>query len=386
MLALATACGGATQSQNTQPTWSPERARILAERADTAVDEGFRLEHEALTIACADANDAECDTAQTAYSQRISERREQALRPLRDEVTALLSEGSGDVPCTREQTPCAQRLRLLDPGRGPLELLRYRWTNTKARLVITVRTYFCSDGPCATTETNSALPAAHFELDVAAVPVADSPEHTRVTYTITRSSAVVASDAAQLMDQYISLLNGSSITLELDARGRTASTVVLAAQHADTELKAALDRLADRLAMMIVPLPEQPVGRGAHWQVVRAHAQHQSVISYRASSLGFEHLAVVVSGFSHEPAPVLDDAFDRLTGIAAKSPQLAAQPALDALERGSLHLRRGEPVISGALYSSAYAPSTGPYALRIDHEDEIGRQPLAYPDNFIDFE
>ena len=171
--------------------------------------------------------------------------------------------------------PRQESFRLLDPGKGARSPLRYtlaaRTSAVMARLTLTSR--HLEHGNFTAPE---ALPVIR---DGFAVTGAD---HGRLAL---RAVPRQATKASPLSDAYLAAgrsFENRGISLEVDDRGG------LAAFHFDDDPSgvasaAAHDVLAQSLLTLVVPVPDEPVGRGASWRVVSILRQGPATIKQTAT-------------------------------------------------------------------------------------------------------
>jgi hypothetical protein len=180
-----------------------------------------------------------------------------------------------DAPAIK--LPFEESARLLDAGKGARAPLRYQ-------LAAGTRSYL-TDTALATRRLDGAAAAPH-QLptirDGLAITV-DAGQPGRLAIRALPGELRDGKDAEG--DAYLAtwkrLLEGRRLTLALDPRGALGA-IAFGDDPADTRSEPARGELRQRLYATVVPLPLEPVGVGAHWQVVTVLRQGPLVVKQTA--------------------------------------------------------------------------------------------------------
>ncbi|MGN6103530.1 MAG: hypothetical protein ACTHU0_00255 [Kofleriaceae bacterium] len=176
--------------------------------------------------------------------------------------------------------PRQERFRLLDPGQGARTVLRY------APAVETI------EYQTETRLVSRALDHGQFGKPVELPAIRDG-------FAITPSSGLIelralAGESAASKDeaaraaaeQYLASwrarLQNRRATVGLDARGQLGA-ITFNDDPTGARSAPSRDELAQRLLAVIVPLPEDPVGRGARWEVVTVLRQGPAYVRQTAT-------------------------------------------------------------------------------------------------------
>lgn len=206
-------------------------------------------------------------------------------------IASLLAGGCRDAePTPAPATATAPVVTLLDPGAEPRRPLRYRLV-PGAQETLTMRTEMAiatrADGgdaapaveypPVVMTlrlrvaEAGSAPDRARYEFALEAVEVEDAPG--------------VAPEVVDAMRRHFDEIEGMTGSADVDARGFNWNARVERprgrAGHATPALGQVLDSTAQGMERMSAPLPEEPVGQGARWELRQTIEQNGVTLEQR---------------------------------------------------------------------------------------------------------
>jgi hypothetical protein len=190
---------------------------------------------------------------------------------------ACLLAALATIGCKKKKTtppPPELSVTLIDPGQAPVEPLRYEIArDTVMRTLLDIRD---SDAAIEQTEDSEdafgVLPG--FTLLLHAGPTVQIPKGTRYVLRIAKAESVLPEDATERhkeeAEQGVEALRGMRGRFDLNAQG-----IVV---DADVPWEQGQERIHPRMAITIgnvrsavatIPLPREPVGIGAVWEVRR---------------------------------------------------------------------------------------------------------------------
>lgn len=163
----------------------------------------------------------------------------------------------------RIDLPRQESFKLLDPGKGGRAALRYALAQGTTRFLAqaTLSTRHIDHG--ALTQP-VALPAIR---DGFAITVGAGRPSKLALLPLTGEAAAASTEAEAYLTPWRTLLQNRRITVGFDDRGGF-SAVTFNDDPTNARSARARDELVQRLLSLIVPLPAEPVGTGASWQVV----------------------------------------------------------------------------------------------------------------------
>jgi hypothetical protein len=173
------------------------------------------------------------------------------------------------------ELPHQESFRLLSPGAAPRQALRYRWKPDAAREVharATIRSRRLSAG--AWSE-----PVAVPPLDEG-FAVTPAPGDGGSASLLVRGlpSATPGGDAVA---RWKALVENKRATIAVDDRGQI-GRVTLAEDPGGGSRRASSDEIAQRWLTAAVPLPAEPIGKGARWRVVTVLRSGEAVVKQTA--------------------------------------------------------------------------------------------------------
>jgi hypothetical protein len=174
---------------------------------------------------------------------------------------------AGDDPAAPSQ------VTLLDPGAAPLETLRYQLSAGMAQTlqmdVTTSLSTTVAGAPAGATN----LPTLRAVLSTTVTEVDEAGVAT-IEFRIDSYEALPTEGTDPMLVQTLTAglqpLVGISGTSQVDARGATLSASIDVPDTVDPALRQMFDSLERSMGQLSSPLPEEPVGVGARWQVVMA--------------------------------------------------------------------------------------------------------------------
>jgi len=181
------------------------------------------------------------------------------------------------IGCKKKKTgppPPELSVKLIDPGQAPLELLQYAIpANTVVRTVLDVR-----DTEATLEETEGSADAfgvlPGFKLLLHAGPTVSLPKGTRYVLRISKAQSVfpegVTERQMKEVEQGVEALRGMRGRFDLNQQGIVVDADVPWAQGQERiHPRVAITIGNVRSAIATIPLPREPVGIGAVWEVRR---------------------------------------------------------------------------------------------------------------------
>lgn len=193
------------------------------------------------------------------------------------EVRPPQSVGAGDqLPQPIVDLPKQESFRVLDPGHGERETLRYSVglgeVSTRIEMTLSQRKL---NGTAWTDPTK--LPPIRTGLAIAA---ADGTK-VRARALPGEISGTPTPEATDYLTAW-KASEGRRLTIGLDARGQL-GPITFADDPTSAHSRDAIDDMTQRLLVVVVPVPEEPIATGARWQVVTVLAQRPVVVKQTAT-------------------------------------------------------------------------------------------------------
>jgi hypothetical protein len=159
--------------------------------------------------------------------------------------------------------PRQESFKLLDAGKSPRAALRYALAQGTTRFIAqaTLSSRHLDHGAFTNP---SALPAIR---DGFAITVAGDRAGKLALLPLAGEAAAASPDADAYLTPWRTLLQNRRITVAFDDRGGF-SAITFNDDATNARSGKARDELVQRLLLLIVPLPVEPVGAGASWRVV----------------------------------------------------------------------------------------------------------------------
>ena len=178
---------------------------------------------------------------------------------------------AAETPATSKSSGTgAARIKLLDPGAEPRKVLRlHPQPGDKESMVITMKigmAVTAGDLP----EQAVKLPTMKLVMDAAVKDVGTNGD---ISYDIMTSDANVAEEpdvvaqVAEAMKNAAAGMKGIGGKGTLSSRGVNLNTDIKAPEGADPQVNQFVDQMKETMSHVSVPLPEEPVGAGAKWEV-----------------------------------------------------------------------------------------------------------------------
>lgn len=193
-------------------------------------------------------------------------------------------------------------LSLLSPGTPPLTPLRLAPRLSPQHLTITTRT----------TSSSLPVPVPTISLDVDVLPLSTSPSSIDYSFTLTDARATDApSSSLSAARASLSSARGTSGLARITPQGATVATQLSLPDSAPPQLAQLLGGLHDSFDAMSIPLPTEPVGVGARWQLVATIAPNglptTTTTTYELTQLTgtVAHIATTVSQSAADPSLTL---------------------------------------------------------------------------------
>lgn len=191
-------------------------------------------------------------------------------------IASLSPQGAAAAASTVKPAPSkasetgSARIKLLDPGAEPRKVLRlHPKTGDKESMVITMKigmVITAGDLP----EQPVKLPTLKLAMDVS---VNDISTNGDISYNIMTSDASVVEEpdivaqVAEAMKNAAAGMKGIGGKGTLSSRGVNLSSDIKTPEGADQQVNQFVDQMKETMLHVSVPLPEEPVGAGAKWEV-----------------------------------------------------------------------------------------------------------------------
>jgi hypothetical protein len=161
-------------------------------------------------------------------------------------------------------------VKLLDAGKDPKTVLRFKPTaGSKTTLELTMKMSM-EMALGGNSMPSPKLPEMKMAMDMTVKDVTPAGD---ATYDFTLTSADVADDPAAMpqvvtaMRQALAGAKGMTGTAKVTSRGFTTEGEFKTPDNMDPKAKQLMDGMKQSLKQMSAPLPEEPVGVGAKWEV-----------------------------------------------------------------------------------------------------------------------
>lgn len=182
-----------------------------------------------------------------------------------------LAEATPEKPAaTKSSGTGTAHIKLLDPGAEPRNVLRFHpKAGDKQSLVLTMKIGMAitvGDMP----EQPIKLPTMKLTMDVTVNDVSTNED---ISYSIVTSDASIVEEpdivaqVAEAMKNAAAAMKGIGGKGVLSSRGVNLSTDIKAPEGADPQVNQFVDQMKETMAHVSTPLPEEPVGAGAKWEV-----------------------------------------------------------------------------------------------------------------------
>jgi hypothetical protein len=183
---------------------------------------------------------------------------------------SLIAPQADDIISPKVDAGAKTTVKLLDPGAQPRTALRYKFQANRTEKMV--------------TETSMAMT---MEIGDQKQPETQVPD-TRMTMTIHSKEVSPEGDLhyefelekvevlpkpganpaiVNAMKQQTSSMQGLSGSATVTSRGFTKDTEIKPPPGIDPQIRQSMDQMKQSMNQMSAPLPEEPVGRGARWQV-----------------------------------------------------------------------------------------------------------------------
>ena len=183
---------------------------------------------------------------------------------------SLIAPQTDDVISPKADAGAKTTVTLLDPGAQPRTALRYKFqANRTEKMVMETsmamamemgdqkqpETQMPVTRMTMTIDSKEVSPEGnlHYEFELAQVEVLPKPG---------ANPAIV-----NAMKQQMSSMQGLSGSATVTSRGFTKDTEIKSPPGIDPQIKQSMDQMKQSINQMSAPLPEEPVGEGARWQV-----------------------------------------------------------------------------------------------------------------------
>jgi hypothetical protein len=162
------------------------------------------------------------------------------------------------------------QVKLLEHGSEPRKALRFHpKAGDKQSMVMTMKMGMAvkvGDMP----EQAIKLPAMKLVMDMTVKDVASSGD---ITYDIVTSDASISDEpdviaqVAEAMKNAVGGMKGIGGTGTISSRGISKGTDIKVPEGADPQVKQFVDQMKETMSRVASPLPEEPVGAGAKWEI-----------------------------------------------------------------------------------------------------------------------
>jgi hypothetical protein len=182
----------------------------------------------------------------------------------------LIAPQADDVISPKPDGPAKTTVKLLDPGAQPRTPLRYKFqANRTEKMVMEMSMAMAMEmGDQKQPETQ--MPATRMTMTVNSKEV--SPEGDLYYEFEFEQAEVLPEPGANpmmvnVMKQQMSSMQGLSGSATVTSRGFIRDVEIKAPPGIDPQVRQSIDQMRQSMDQMSAPLPEEPVGRGARWQV-----------------------------------------------------------------------------------------------------------------------
>jgi hypothetical protein len=261
----------------------PDAARIKYQQADNALQDFKRY-------------NPSVHSALIAYRLSYVEGRLKALPPPAAPTKPPVAAPIKAAPVTMQQ------MKLLEPGSEPRQSLRLHFAaGDKQSIALSLKMNMAMQSPDMPIPPMK-MPAIIMPMDLTIQNVA--PDGT-ATYQLVAGDVTVASEPdsmpqiVDMMKASLSAVKGLTTIGTITSRAENRIVEVRMLEKADAQLTQTLQQLKDSLANVSTPLPDEPVGPGAKWQVhLPIKTQGMTVdqtMTYELVSVEGEHVTIRVA-------------------------------------------------------------------------------------------
>lgn len=184
--------------------------------------------------------------------------------------TGTTTQSTSSASGTKASSTGSAQVKLLEPGAEPRKALRFHpKPGDKQSMVMTMKIGMgvkVGEMP----EQSIKLPTLKLVMDMTVKDVASSGD---ITYEIVTSDASVVDEpdvvaqVAEVMKNAMGGMKGVGGTGTISSRGISKGTDIKAPQGADPQVNQFVEQLKEMMSRVVPPLPEEPVGAGAKWEI-----------------------------------------------------------------------------------------------------------------------
>ena len=161
--------------------------------------------------------------------------------------------------------PVAIQVHLLDPGSAPrtalrLHLLQGATFNTTATINLSLRLTVAGN-----TSPRLSLPPTTFSIRTRVVSVTAQGSTLDQSITGVELAGQADPKVVAALRQAFKSIEGLHAQLTMDERGDILSVGIQAPKTSDPQVRQILDQFSQQDSNLLIPFPEEPVGRGARW-------------------------------------------------------------------------------------------------------------------------
>ncbi len=175
------------------------------------------------------------------------------------------------VDPAREATASGITVKLLEPGAEPRQALRYDFSKVKKQKVEMIMD-MAMDVEIGPVHQSPKIPPIRMEIQVTPKKVSGTGD-LRYEFELTDAAVIDAGSAdpevAKVMEAELAKTKGLSGWAEVSARGFTKKADVNIPPGATPQLRDLVGKMKSQIEQMSAPLPEEPVGIGARWEVTQ---------------------------------------------------------------------------------------------------------------------
>jgi len=207
------------------------------------------------------------DAKTVAYRMTYVTTQIAALTP---QATSTGTTNQGTTNVAKGTSTSSTQVKLLEPGSEPRKALRFHpKAGDKQSMVMTMKMGMAvkvGDMP----EQAIKLPAMKLVMDMTVKDVASSGD---ITYDIVTSDASISDEpdviaqVAEAMKNAVGGMKGIGGTGTISSRGISKGTDIKVPEGADPQVKQFVDQMKETMSRVASPLPEEPVGAGAKWEI-----------------------------------------------------------------------------------------------------------------------
>jgi hypothetical protein len=189
----------------------------------------------------------------------------------------LLMTGCGKTEPEEAGNGTETTVKLLDAGAEPRKSLRYKFQANQISKMVMEMNMAMTIGIGERTQPETQMPTTQMIMTIDSKEISPEGdlyyefEYEQVDVLPKDSDNIVAVNA---MKQRMSSMVGMSGSATVTPRGFTRDVEIKLPEGIDPQMKQTIDNMKQSLNQMSAPFPEEPIGRGARWQVTMPMETH----------------------------------------------------------------------------------------------------------------